>query len=279
MFKGVETGVVAMSVVAAVFEVLMPLAVVFWARRRLGVAWKVVGWGALAFALSQLFTRLPMIQVLGILLGPAVKDSKTLETVWLLFLCLTAALFEETARLWVFGRPLKDVRRWRDAVGFGVGHGGLESALLVAGMTVLGLFAMAALANMDLSTMPVPPEKMEELVKAKQTYAEMRWWTPLLGAYERVGAMVAQITLSLLVLQRYVRGSPRWYWLAVAAHFVFNLVAVLVSQTWGVVASEGVVTVFALLGLAVILRLRREEAAQQDSNQVQSSVVSPGAAS
>ncbi|QSQ13294.1 YhfC family intramembrane metalloprotease [Myxococcus landrumensis] len=279
MFKGVDAAVVAMSLVAAVFEVLMPLALALWARRRLGVAWKVVGWGALTFALSQLLTRLPMVQVLGLVLTPALKDSQVLETLWLLFLCLTAGLFEETARLWVFGRPLKDFRRWRDAVGLGVGHGGLESALLVAGMTVMGLFAMATLAHMDPATLSLPPDKLDAVVKAKQSFAELRWWSPLLGAYERVGALVAQIALSLLVLQRYVRGSLRWYWLAVAAHFVFNLAAVLVAKQWGAVASEGVVTGFALVGLAVILRLRREEAARQDSGQAQSPDVPSGVAS
>ncbi|NPC87002.1 YhfC family intramembrane metalloprotease, partial [Pyxidicoccus fallax] len=141
--------VVASFVAAIAFDVLMPVAVVLWARRRLGVAWKVVGWGAAAFALSQLFTRLPLTQAVQFLLRDELKSSQALLVVWMAVLAFTSGLFEETARLWAFQKPLKDFRRWRDAVGFGVGHGGLESALLVAGMAALGLINMVALSSLD----------------------------------------------------------------------------------------------------------------------------------
>ncbi|MFY2563838.1 YhfC family intramembrane metalloprotease [Corallococcus terminator] len=263
MFKGVDTGVVAGSLVTLAFVVLMPMAVVLWARRRLGVAWTVVGWGALAFAVSQLLTRLPLTQALQYALRDELKSSEFLRNVMMVVLCLTAGLFEETARLWVFARPLQAYRRWRDAVGFGVGHGGLESVLLVGGLVVLGLLNMVALANLDPSTLPLPPEQVAEVVKMKATFAAMRWWEPLLGAYERVGAMVLQVALSVLVLQRYVRGSIRWYWLAVGFHGLANLVAVAVGQVWGPLAAEGVVTVTALVGLAIIVHFRRDEVARE----------------
>ncbi|WP_342375975.1 YhfC family intramembrane metalloprotease [Myxococcus stipitatus] len=279
MFKGVDEGVVATSLVAVGVAVLLPLVLASWARRRLGVAWKVVGWGALAFAVSQLFTRLPLIQALQVVLAPALKDSPALELLWVVFACLTAGLFEETARLWAFGRPLKDFRRWRDAVGFGVGHGGLEWVVLGAGATVLLLVNMATLAQLDPATLSLPPDRLEAVMNAKQTIAEMRWWAPLLGLWERVGAMVTHIMLSVLVLQRYVKGSLRWYWLAVAVHFVFNLAVVLAQRFWGVLAAEGVVTLLALAGLAVILRFRREEAVPRDSSQAPPPELSHSAAS
>ncbi|WP_163870106.1 YhfC family intramembrane metalloprotease [Myxococcus eversor] len=263
MFKGVDMGVVATSLVTIAFVVLMPVAVVLWARRRLGVSWKVVGWGALAFAVSQLLTRLPLTQALQYALRDELKSSELFRNVMLVVLCLSAGLFEETARLWVFARPLKAWRRWRDAVGFGVGHGGLESVLLVGGMAALGLVNMVALANLDPSTLPLTPEQVAEVVKAKATFAALRWWEPLLGAYERVGAMVMHVAFSVLVLQRYVRGSIRWYWLAVGFHALANLVAVVVGQAWGPLAAEGVVTVTALVGLAIIVHFRRDEVARE----------------
>ncbi|MFY0579172.1 YhfC family glutamic-type intramembrane protease [Cystobacter fuscus] len=58
-------------------------------------------------------------------------------------------MFEETARLIAFKYPLKDFRRWRDAVGFGIGHGGLESAVLVGGMAIIGLINVVALSRLD----------------------------------------------------------------------------------------------------------------------------------
>nr|WP_211194579.1 YhfC family glutamic-type intramembrane protease [Pyxidicoccus fallax] len=251
--------VVASFVAAIAFDVLMPVAVVLWARRRLGVAWKVVGWGAAAFALSQLFTRLPLTQAVQFLLRDELKSSQALLVVWMAVLAFTSGLFEETARLWAFQKPLKDFRRWRDAVGFGVGHGGLESALLVAGMAALGLINMVALSSLDPSTLPLKPEQVEQVRQAKATFAALRWWEPLLGAYERMGAMVFHIAMSVLVLQRFVRGERKWYWLAVGAHALFNGLTIAAAKAAGAVAGEGVVTVGALVGLWVILRFRPRE--------------------
>lgn len=75
VFSGVDGRLVASFVVAIVFDVLMPVGVVLWARRRLGVAWKVVAIGAAAFALSQIFTRVPAVQVVQYLLRDALNCS------------------------------------------------------------------------------------------------------------------------------------------------------------------------------------------------------------
>lgn len=256
MTAGLDARVVASYVAAIALDVLMPVAVVLWARRRLGVAWRVVGYGALAFALSQLFTRLPLVQGAQYLLRDELKSSPALLMAWMGVLALTAGLFEETARLWAFGGPLRDFRRWRDAVGFGAGHGGLESAVLVGGLALLGLINMVALSSLDPSTLPLKPEQVEQVRQAKAAFAALRWWEPLLGAYERVGAMVFQIAMSVLVLQRFVRGQVRWYWLAVGAHALFNGAAAAVGKAAGALAAEGVVTVASLLGLWVILHFR-----------------------
>ncbi len=251
----------ASYVAAIAFDVLMPVAVVLWLRRRTGVAWKVVGWGALAFALSQLFTRLPLVQAAQFLLRDELKDSGALLIAWVGVLSLTAGLFEETARLWAFHKPLKDFRRWKDAVGFGAGHGGLEAAVLMGGLTALGLVNVVVLSKLDPSTLPLSSEQSAQVLQAKATIAALRWWEPLLGAYERAGAMVVHIALTVLVLQRFVRGGVGWYWLAVGCHALFNGVTVAVAKWAGPVAAEGVVTVTALLGLWVVFRFRREEAA------------------
>ncbi|ABF86161.1 putative membrane protein [Myxococcus xanthus DK 1622] len=264
----VDTRLVASYAVAITFDVLMPVGMVLWARRRLGVAWKVVGWGAAAFALSQLFTRLPMVQVAQYFMRDALKTSSVLLGVWIVVLSLTAGLFEETARLWAFRKPLKDFRRWRDAVGFGVGHGGLESALLVGGLTALGLVNVIALSKLDPSTLPLKPEQVAQVVEAKATIAALDWWMPLLGAYERLGSMVVHIALSVVVLQRFIRGEVKWYWLAVGAHAFFNALTVVVGKlataAWGpqagAFAGEAMVTVAALVSLWVILYFRRVDA-------------------
>lgn len=257
--SGVDGRLVVSFVLAIAFDVAMPVLLALWARRRLGFAWKTVGVGALAFALSQLLTRVPAVQGLQYILRDQLKNSETLLTLWLVALSISAGLFEETARLIAFKYPLKDFRRWRDAVGFGIGHGGLESALLVGGLAVIGLINVVVLSRMDPSTLPLPAEQLEQVRAAKTQIAGLRWWIPLLGAYERAGALVFHIAMSVLVLQRFLRDQRRWYWLAVGSHTLFNLVSTLVARSVGAVAAEGVVTVAALLSLGCILRLREAQ--------------------
>ncbi|WP_257458150.1 YhfC family intramembrane metalloprotease [Archangium lipolyticum] len=256
MFSGLDVRLIASFVAAITFDILMPVVVVLWVRRRFGVAWRVIGIGALAFALSQLFTRVPAIQVIQYLLMDELKASAVLMNVWIAVLSLTAGLFEETARLIAFKYPLKDQRTWRNAIGFGAGHGGLESAVLIGGLAIIGLINVVVLSRMDVSTLPLAPEQLEQVRAAKAQISAIRWWEPLLGAYERVGAMLLHIAMTVLVLQRFLRNQRRWYWLAVGTHALMNGAAVVAMKAGGPFAAEGVVTLFALFSLWLILRLR-----------------------
>jgi uncharacterized membrane protein YhfC len=256
---GPDPRLVASFGVAIAFDVLMPLVLVLVARRRWGFAWRTVGIGALAFALSQLFTRLPVVQALQYLLRGPLQDSAPLRQLWIAGLSLTAGLFEETARWWAFQRPLRHARRWRDAVGFGLGHGGLESAVLIAGLTVLGLVNAVVLARMDPSTLPLPPEQLDQVRAAQAQMAAMRWWEPLLGAYERLAAMGIHVAMSVWVLRGVVSGRRGWYGAAVLFHAVSNWAAVTVASMGGVVAAEAVVTAFALVALTVAWRARDQK--------------------
>ncbi|ATB27799.1 YhfC family intramembrane metalloprotease [Melittangium boletus] len=263
--SGLDARLIASFVFAIAFDVLLPVVLVLVARRRLGFAWKTVGIGALAFTLSQLLTRVPAVQAVQYLLRDVLKESTPLLSLWFVVLSLTAGLFEETARWIAFKYPLKAFRRWRDAVGFGLGHGGLESAVLVGGLAAIGLVNVVVLTRMDLSSLSLPPEQLEQIRAAKEQVAAMRWWEPLLGAYERVGAMALQVGMTVLVLQCFLRSQRRWYWAAVGFHSLANLLTVLVARSVGNVAAEGVLTVFALVAVGFTLRLREGDASDSGS--------------
>jgi hypothetical protein len=62
----------------------------------------------------------------------------------------------------------------------------------------------------------VPAPQVEA---ARQQFAGQRGWEPLLGAWERLGALLIQLALTVLVLQAFLRGR-RWWWYALAAHTV-----------------------------------------------------------
>jgi uncharacterized membrane protein YhfC len=251
-----DARLISSFVAAIAFDVLVAVVAVLWARRRLGVGWKVVGVGALTFALSQLLTRVPLVQGVQYLLRDSLTQSAVLLHVWLVVVSLSAGLFEETARLIAFHKPLKEHHTWRDAVGFGAGHGGLESALFVGGLATLGLVNVIVLSRLDPSTLPLEPQQLEQVRQAQAKIAGLQWWTPLLGAYERLGAMATHLAMSVLVLQRFLRGQRRWYWLAVGFHSLTNWAAVVTMRSAGLVAAEGVVTLFGLAALWLIFHFR-----------------------
>ena len=105
------------------------------AHRRLKVSWKYFAFGMLIFLIFQVVSRVPIVTVLGQVLAPQLKASTAFLYTWLAILALTAGIFEEVGRYigyrWFMRREEKT---WNKAVMYGLGHGGLESILLVGGL-------------------------------------------------------------------------------------------------------------------------------------------------
>ena len=133
----------------------------------------------------------------------------------------------------------------------------------------IGLLAAAALVGYVVVTL-LPPETFggaaPQIEWARKQFAAMQGWEPLLGGWERLGALVIQVALAVLVLQAFTRGR-RWWWYALAAHTLvdFSSVAVLhlTVKAWGQTAAmlltEGLVTVYALAALWVIVACARRK--------------------
>jgi uncharacterized membrane protein YhfC len=254
--SNLDPRLIASFIAAITLDVLIPIALVLFLRRRWRAPWSVFGIGALAFILSQLLTRLPLVALLQWALHGKMEFPGG-AAIWVGFLAITAGLFEETARYICFAKPLRNQHNWRTAVALGAGHGGIESALLIGGLAAIGLVNAVVLSQLDPSTLPnLTPEALEQVTKAKETVANLRWWEPLLGAWERVGAIAFHIALSVIVLQRFLRGSIAWYWLAVALHAGANAAVVVVMKYWGAVAAEGFMTLVLALAVLIIFRLR-----------------------
>lgn len=260
-------GWVAAEIVAIGFMLLYPLALALTARTRLGVSWRYFGFGALIFLLFQILTRIPLITVVGAVFGKRIQASPVLLWSWFAVLVVTAGLFEEVGRYigyrWLMRREDKT---WNKAVMYGLGHGGLESMLLVAGLGLLSLVNLFALSAMGLDK--IPAAQRPQVAHQLATIAAQPDWLPLLGAWERLWALPIQVALSVLVLQVFRRGNIGWLWLAVTAHAVVDGASVGAAQLLGadklstILVSEGIVTVFGLIAIWVIfaLRQRPEEA-------------------
>jgi len=257
---------IAGYLIAIAIDVLFPVALAIWVRRRFRVRWRYLAMGAVVFAISQMAIRIPAMKAIEyFLLADTLKSSDTAMMVYLAIAAITAGLFEEVGRYLGWKVLLKKVERsFEGAVMYGVGHGGLESALLIGGLAVAGMINAIVLPGLDPQSLGLPPEQVQQIVEAQRTFATMPWWLPVLGGVERIFAMIVQISMSVLVVQCFVRGSTAWLWIAVGYHAFVDFVAVFAHQTFGdslgltgaTLATEGLVAVLGLLSLAIIWRLR-----------------------
>lgn len=218
-------GLVIAQFVGAVAIVLLAW---FLGKRKLGFTWSSLGWGTLAFPLSQA-ARLVLVVPLQIafaeFLDPASAAAATMAV-----MVLTSGLFEETARWVVLRYWAKNTRQWRDGVGFGLGHGGIEVLLLFIPALVTNILLLTngewykgvVTQSGDTAAVQEISQQIEALQNIGAGMVAASW-------YERVLAMAAHVVFTLIIL-RAVR-ERRWqlWLLAVVCHIGYNAVAVTVA--------------------------------------------------
>ncbi len=127
--------------------------------------------------------------------------------------CLAAGLFEETGRLMGLSLLCKKDRDLALGVGYGIGHGGVEAALL-AGVN-------AAVNAAVMLGAPAAPQVTDALGAA----GAGAFWA---AGVERIAAMALHMALSILVWMAVTRRVPIWYYFAaVLLHAAANIPAAL----------------------------------------------------
>jgi uncharacterized membrane protein YhfC len=267
----VSAGFLVSLGISTAFEILFPLALALFVARRLHVRWRYFWYGVVVFAVVQLFTRVPAVYVIQQLIAPQLKASPAFLWGWLFLLALTAALFEEVGRY--FGYRVfmgKEEKTWPKGVMYGIGHGGLESTVLV-GLLSSGVALVNILAVQSLDISKLPAAQQTALHDQFAILAAQPGWLPLLGGYERLCAIAFHIAMSVVVLQAFRRGRIRWLWYAVGLHFLFDFGAASIATGLPKLASgldatavaliaEGWVTLFAVFSLWLIFALRDNSA-------------------
>lgn len=242
---------------AGAFEILLPLLAGAVATASLKVSWRYFGYGALIFFIFQIATRVPITQLLQVAAAPQLTSSPTALWAWLAFLALTAGLFEEVGRYFgyrVFMR--NDPKTWEVSVMYGLGHGGLESILLIGAGTLLTIYGLSQ----------ADPQNSPAVAQQLQAVSQQPTWVWALGAWERVCALAIHVGLSVLVLQVFLRGTLMWLGFAILAHAVVDGVSVATPQMFkdnrdlGAILTEVLLTVLAACAVWLAWRLRRTPA-------------------
>jgi uncharacterized membrane protein YhfC len=250
--------------IAILIDVGFPLAATIWFKRRYGTSWRVWLGGALIFAVFQILSRIPLMLYLNTLVGPEIAESTVLTVGWIAVAALTAGLVEEIGR-WVGYRFLFPrfgaERDWPNGVMFGLGHGGIESIVLVGALALTSLLGYMVVSPLDAEQMSAmfPGEQLEAMLAVQEEYRSMPVWQPILGGLERMLTLPIQVCFSVLVLQCFIRNDRRWLLIAVVAHALVDFVVPLVAQSDNLIVVEAVVAAFAVVAVWGVVRLQGEE--------------------
>lgn len=221
--------------------------------RRFGKVGRAFWCGMLAFFVSQVVLRIPLMTIVVPSLGDPAKSVLLSAPV----ASFSAGLFEETGRLVVMVLLMKAFHRLADGVAFGLGHGGLEAILLV-GLVNLNNLVIAVMMNTGqwpALTKTLTPEVAAQIEKAM---TQTPWWDFGLAGLERIGAIGLHIALSLVVLAGIVHGRKLLAWVvAVVVHGVVNLgvISAVQAEVPIAVVEFAYIAVVAILLIGVVRRL------------------------
>ncbi len=244
--------VVATFAVVALLEILVPLALGYWIVKKFGLSWRVFGLGALFFIVVQVF-HVPLVILTQTPLYFAALPFGTTAAlaVLALYLGLMAGLFEEVGRYlvyrYLFRRQEIPLTR-ENGLLFGTGWGGVES-MIVALVVLAGMVSYILLTG-DGGAIPLPDDPLPQAeIEALQALTPL---DILPGLAERMMTITLHIAWSLMVLAAVVYGKKALLALAILWHAAVDAAAVYLVPTQGILVTEGVIFLFAVLALAYI---------------------------
>lgn len=232
-------------VVALIVAVGLPIALCIIVRRKTKARISSFFIGAATFIVFALILE----QILHAVVFSAAGTALT-GNIWLyaLYGGLAAGLFEETGRYLAMKFCMKKTLDKRNAIMYGVGHGGIEAILLVGASYVSNLI-ISMVINSGQLDMLLPMNGLDETM-SQQVVAQLSALstTPALHFYlagmERISAIMFHIAASYLVYLAVKKKKICWYLLAILAHFLLDAVTVVIATYLPVLVIEGILLVF-----------------------------------
>ncbi|GAC1391053.1 MAG: hypothetical protein NVSMB38_10470 [Ktedonobacteraceae bacterium] len=141
--------------------------------------------------------------------APQLKTSTLFRFTWYLILAFTAGLFEEVGRYVGYRLFMaREEKTWSKAVMYGIGHGGIESVVLVGGLGLLSLLNILVTSSLNLNTLSAS-QHATVIHQFAAINAQPAWFS-LLGTWERLWTLLVHIALSVIVLQVFRRKNIGW---------------------------------------------------------------------
>ncbi len=232
----------------ALISIGFPIVMIIYFKRNYNASLLYLVVGALVFTIFQLLIRIPLLNWLGGQFWFYTYIVQN-EKLYIVILALTAGIFEEIGRYVAFKFLLVDKREWENGVIFGIGHGGVESIILV-GVNYLAFILISLHLNFGLF------ENIVGLLPNIDTVTPLLQETAptlyLLAGMERLFTIIIHIGLSLLVLGSVRVGKVTGLIVAIGLHTLLNVSILLISSNIWIV--EGIIGIGAILSIIYIHR-------------------------
>ncbi|MGI6327353.1 MAG: YhfC family intramembrane metalloprotease [Dethiobacteria bacterium] len=229
------------------------LFIYFYKREPIAVAAVLVG--ALVFLVSQIFTRIPLLN----LFSSMEWYQQIAANIFLLalFLSVTAGLFEEVGRYLGFKLLLKKHLTWKNGVAFGIGHGGIE-AIVITGFAYINNLVYSVLINSGAFADTIAPQLGPEIAAYIQDQlVNLPSYLFLVAGFERAFTIFIHIALSLVVLLAVVKGKAVYLLFAILLHTAVNFPAVIIPGLgYSILFAELYLLVLAAFSWMFIFRSR-----------------------
>ncbi|MBP7175869.1 MAG: YhfC family intramembrane metalloprotease [Thermoclostridium sp.] len=249
--------------ITMLFTTLGPIiaAILFYKKQKYYVGSVFIG--AAVFFLFQVVTRIPLIQI--VLPNMQWYQDMAQNNLWgyALFLGFTAGLFEEVGRYLAFILVLKKHLNWKNAVAFGIGHGGIEAILLV-GLSYVSNLITSVMINSGLYDTMIaqyPEQAREALIQAKTILLQTPSHMYLVSGAERLFTFFIHIALSVLVMVGIQKKKGLLYLgLAIILHMLIDSPAVIMmSSGVSIWVIEGFIFILAIISFLYVRKKGHEE--------------------
>lgn len=246
-------------IVTLFISLILPLIVLLvyaLRNRKQGIvsAWII---GALGFFIPQMLIRLPILTLLSPQLAKFAAFSPLLYT---LTLAVTAGLFELAGRILaarVMGSRLTPKR----ALAAGLGHGGIESMVIIGISYINNLVYIVMIQNGTfdalLAQSAASPEVVAQLEQVRTALLTSSPAMFLLAGYERLLTMVCQAAMSVMVCYGMESGKPgKYILLCLGLHTLLDCTAgISLYIGKGLTLATSYLIIYAILTAAAILSI------------------------
>jgi len=245
--------------ISAVISIGLPIGLFLILRKKYGLKVVPMLVGAAAFIVFALVLEQ---QLHMLVLRPdanGVIELKNNPLLYVLYGIFAAGIFEESARYLSFLLLKRRYKGVGTGLSYGIGHGGVE-AVLLAGVSMISNLIVSIMINSETAgSLGIQAAQLTALTDTAPHLF-------LISGFERILAVIIQISLSLLVWFAVDRKDKWWLFLAaIVLHAIIDIPAALMQAgvTTSIFWTESIIAVSALavamIAVSVCRSLKRSD--------------------